>query len=130
VVNNQIEYNRAKKIYKSLKIITLELFVYWPDPNPVGSPVAPPSATPILKPPPLPRRGKKRTIEAVIKEVEETTSLQRETNQILGELVSEMRQMRSDLNSRFDELINLKKLQLLQQGIELKRKKLDINKVN
>jgi hypothetical protein len=40
-----------------------------------------------------------------------------------------MRQTRSDLNSRFDELINLKKLklELLQEGIELKRKKLDIN---
>jgi hypothetical protein len=55
--------------------------------------------------------------------------LQRETNQILGELVSEMRQTRSDLNSRLDQLINLKKLklELLQEGIELKRKKLNIN---
>ncbi|KAJ3621709.1 hypothetical protein MTP99_003816 [Tenebrio molitor] len=95
------------------------------DPNPV----VPPSSTPILKPPPLPRRGKKRTIEAVLKEAEETTCLQRETNQILGELVSEMRQARSDLNSRLDQLINLKKLklELLQEGIELKRKKLNIN---
>jgi hypothetical protein len=40
-----------------------------------------------------------------------------------------MRQTRSDLNSRLDELINLKKLklELLQEAIELKRKKLDIN---
>jgi hypothetical protein len=109
---------------KGQKIITLEIFAYRPDPNPVV-----PASTPILKPPPLPRRGKKRTIEAVLKEAEETTSLQRETNQILGELVSEMRQTRSDLNSRLDELINLKKLklELLQEAIELKRKKLDIN---
>jgi hypothetical protein len=113
---------------KGQKIITLEIFAYWPDPNPVASPVVP-ASTPILKPPPLPRRGKKRTIEAVLKEAEETTCLQRETNQILGELVSEMRQARSDLNSRLDQLINLKKLklELLQEGIELKRKKLNIN---
>jgi hypothetical protein len=112
----------------NIKKIIINLFNR-PDPNPVASPVVPPSSTPILKPPPLPRRGKKRTIEAVLKEPEETTCLQRETNQILGELVSEMRQTRSDLNSRLDQLINLKKLklELLQEGIELKRKKLNIN---
>jgi hypothetical protein len=76
----------------NIKKIIMNLFNR-PDPNPV----VPPSSTPILKPPPLPRRGKKRTIEAVLKEAEETTCLQRETNQILGELVSEMRQGVTDL---------------------------------
>jgi hypothetical protein len=67
---------------KGQKIITLEIFAYRPDPNPVASPVVP-ASTPILKPPPLPRRGKKRTIEAVLKEAEETTSLQRSFDQTI-----------------------------------------------